>query len=142
MTLREVTDDDLDVLFAQQADPDSSQLADVPTRDRSSFSAHWLKIRNDPDVVIRTVDVDGEVAGHVLSFVMDGERKVGYWLGQQFWGKGIASKALAAFLAIETRRPLHANVATGNPASVTVLRRNGFRLVREEPTGFAFELPA
>ena len=140
MRLREVVDGDLDALFAQQADPDAYRLADVPTRDRPAFDAHWLRIRNDPESLIRTVDVDGQVAGHVLSFTLDGERKVGYWLGQEFWGKGIASDALAAFLAIETRRPLHANVARGNQGSVRVLEKNGFRLLREQPDGFAFVL--
>jgi RimJ/RimL family protein N-acetyltransferase len=140
MRLRAVVDADLDVLFAHQADPDAYLVADVPTRDRAAFDAHWLKIRNDPEVVIRTIDVDGEVAGHVLSFAMGDERKVGYWLGKEFWGRGIASKALAAFLAIDGRRPLHANVARANPASIRVLEKNGFELLREQADGFAFVL--
>jgi RimJ/RimL family protein N-acetyltransferase len=140
MRLREVADSDLDVLFAQQADPDAYLLADVPTRDRTAFYAHWLKIRSDPESTIRTIDIDGEFAGHVLSFTRDGEREVGYWIGREFWGRGIASGALADFLAVETRRPLHANVARDNPGSIRVLEKNGFRRLREEPGGFAFVL--
>lgn len=141
MRLRPVEDGDLDAHFEQQADPEAYELADVPTRDRLAFDAHWARLRSDPEIVLRTIEVDGAVAGHVLSFTRDGERKTGYWLAREFWGRGIASDALREFLAIETRRPLHANVAHGNPASRRVLEKNGFRQVREDPDGLAFELP-
>jgi RimJ/RimL family protein N-acetyltransferase len=35
---------------------------------------------------------------------------------------------------------LHANVARANPASIRVLEKNGFELVREQSYGFAFVL--
>jgi RimJ/RimL family protein N-acetyltransferase len=138
--LRDVTDADLDVFYAHQADAGASALADVPSRDREAFDAHWKRIRNDPETLILTVDLDGEVAGNVLTFVRDDERVVGYWLGREFWGRGIASAALAAFLEIVTERPLRATVSPGNPASARVLQKNGFRLLREEPESLSFEL--
>ena len=45
-------------------------------------------------------------------FDRDGKRLVGYWIGREFWGKGLATKALAELLAEVTARPLHAYVAT------------------------------
>lgn len=45
------------------------------------------------------------------------------------WGKGIATRALAAFLDLETRRPLEARVAQDNRASLRVLEKNGFSVV-------------
>ena len=65
------------------------------------------------------------------------ERLVGYWIGREFWGRGIASAALVQFLDYETTRPLAARVAKHNPASIRVLRKAGFASVGEE----AFDLP-
>ena len=140
MKLREVEDADLDALFAQQADPESYLLADVPTRDREAFDAHWAKIRNNPDTLLRVIDDDGHVAGHVLSFIRDGERELGYWIDRARWGRGLASAAVAEFLTIESRRPLSAHVAPGNPGSVRVLEKNGFTRTGEKPDGIDFEL--
>jgi RimJ/RimL family protein N-acetyltransferase len=139
--LRDVIDADLDALFAHQADPVAYELADVRTRDREAFNAHWARIRNDPDVLIRTIDLNGAVAGHVLSFMLGGQRVIGYWLGREFWGRGIATEAVEQLLQIETRRPLHAHVSPPNRGSARVLEKNGFRLLREEPDSLIFELP-
>ena len=138
--LREVDDADLDRFYEIQADAASSELADVPSRDRPAFDAHWARIRSDPETVIRTIEVDGGVAGYMLSFISNGERVVGYWIARELWGRGIAAGALAEFLQLLTERPLYATVAPGNPGSVRVLEKNGFRLLREEPESMFFEL--
>ncbi len=39
-----------------------------------------------------------------------GQREVGYWFGRQYWGKGVATRALAAFLDHVAVRPLYAHV--------------------------------
>ena len=140
MKLREVEDRDLDALFAQQADRESYELADLPPRDREAFDAHWARIRNDPTVMIRTIDLGGEVAGHVLSFERDGVRLAGYWLGREFWGRGLATEALARFVEIDTHRPLRAEVATNNGGSIRVLEKNGFERIGELADGYAYEL--
>lgn len=140
MRLREIEDRDLDALFAQQADPESYLLADVPTRDREAFEAHWAKIRSDPEVLLRVIDDDGDAAGHVLSFIRDGARELGYWVDRSRWGRGLASAAVAEFLTIETRRPLSAHVAHGNLGSVRVLETSGFTRTGETPDGIDFEL--
>jgi RimJ/RimL family protein N-acetyltransferase len=138
--LREVDDADLDSLFEQQADPACYEPAGLPPRDRAAFDAHWARIRSDPAVTIRTIDVDGRVAGHVLSFAREDSRLAGYWLAREFWGRGLATEALARLLAIDTHRPLVAEVATNNIGSIRVLEKNGFRLLRELPDGYAYEL--
>jgi RimJ/RimL family protein N-acetyltransferase len=68
----------------------------------------------------------------VASFERDGKREVCYWLGQDFWNKGIATKALSAFLQLEKRRPRWAGVAKRNAASIRVLEKCGFVLSGEE----------
>jgi RimJ/RimL family protein N-acetyltransferase len=140
MRLRDVEDGDLDAFYTQQGDRQSYELAGLPPRDREAFDTHWARIRSDPAVTIRTIDVDGRVAGHVLSFARDGTRLAGYWLAREFWGHGLATDALASFLAIETHRPLVAEVSTSNVGSMRVLEKNGFRLLHELPDGYAFEL--
>jgi RimJ/RimL family protein N-acetyltransferase len=50
---------------------------------------------------------------------------VGYWLGREFWGKGIATQALAE-LVEELDRPLYAEVSTNNIGSIRVLEKCGF----------------
>lgn len=134
MVLREVEPRDVPVLYRQQADVAASRLAAVASRDRGAHAAHLTKILADPDVMIRAVDVDGVVAGLVLRFPREGVREVGYWLGREFWGRGLASQALAEFLTLDANRPLYGLVAEHNHASRRVLERNGFVLVgREEP---------
>jgi RimJ/RimL family protein N-acetyltransferase len=76
--------------------------------------------------LIRTIIADGEVAGNVLSFRRDGRREVGYWLGRDYWGKGIATHALSAFVSEDRERPLYAKVAGDNTASIRVLEKCGF----------------
>jgi RimJ/RimL family protein N-acetyltransferase len=138
--LREVVDADLDAFFEIQADRVAVELADVPSRDRPAFDEHWARIRTDPETVIRTIDLDGVVAGNVLSFVLDGKRVVGYWIARELWGRSIATEALAALLEIVTERPLYAEISPGNDGSGRVLEKNGFRLLREEPDSLFFEL--
>jgi RimJ/RimL family protein N-acetyltransferase len=146
--LREVAEGDLDALFEQQADPESSAMAAVPSRDRPAFDAHWRRIRADESVVIRVIDVDGEAAGHVLSWPSEGRRYIGYWLAREFWGRGLATAALAEFIGELRERPLHALVSTDNVASISVLEKCGFvevgpaddKLADEGVPGLLYEL--
>ncbi len=64
------------------------------------------------------------------------ERELTYWIGRSYWGKGIATSALNAFLTVDRSRPLHARVASDNVASRRVLEKCGFRVVATE-RGFA-----
>ena len=129
--LREVREDDLDVFFEQQRDPEAMAMALMPAREREAFDAHWCRILADPRVVIRTIEADGEVAGNVLSWALDGRRVVGYWLGREFWGRGVATAALAEFVQELETRPLHAWVARSNRSSIRVLEKCGFERVGE-----------
>ncbi len=127
--LREVRSEDIPVFYEYQADPEANALAGVPSRDREAYEAHWAKLRKDPQVLLRTITTeDGAVAGQLLSFPRDGVREVGYWLGREFWGRGIATAALAEFLPLVTERPVYGVVNEANTASRRVLERNGFVL--------------
>ena len=92
----------------------------------------------DETVRLRTILLGGRVAGNVVSFERSGEREVGYWLGREYWGKGIATGALQQFLEQEPARPLYAHVARHNIASRHVLEKCGFGLLLED-SGLSIE---
>ena len=130
--LRDVTESDLPILFEQQLDPEATAMAAFPSRDRESFMKHWAKIMADESVILKTILFDGQVAGSIVSWEMLGEREVGYWLGKEFWGKGIATQALAEYLKIVKTRPLVAHVARHNVGSRRVLEKCRFALIGED----------
>jgi RimJ/RimL family protein N-acetyltransferase len=130
--LRDIEAADLPVLFEHQRDPIANELAAFPPRAREPFMAHWERILADETLLAQAILADGRLAGHVGSFERDGRREVGYWIGREFWGGGVASAALAAFLDLETARPLYAGVARGNAASLRVLEKSGFGVCGEE----------
>ena len=126
--LRDIEPNDLPVFYEQQLDPDATHMAAFPARDRASFDAHWERnILGNPAAITQTILVDGEVAGNIGSWPQGGIRLVGYWIGKEYWGKGIATRALSAFLHLVTERPLHAHVVKHNVGSIRVLEKCGFR---------------
>ena len=140
LLLRPVVADDLPIFFEQQADPDANYMAAFTVKDpgdRAAFMARWQRILADPTVIIRTVVTDGAVAGSVLSYEEESRPEVSYWLGQAFWGRGIATRALTAFLADANRtRPIYARAAKDNIGSLRVLAKCGFTIVGED-NGYA-----
>ena len=130
--LRDVIESDLPIFFEQQLDPDATEMAAFPSRDREAFMTHWAKIMVDDSVILKTVLFNEHVAGNMVSFEMSGKREVGYWIGKEYWGKGIATRALAAFLDYVKARPLYAHVAKHNIGSRRVLEKWGFVIVGED----------
>jgi RimJ/RimL family protein N-acetyltransferase len=139
ITLREVTDADLAVFFEHQQDKEAVYMAAFTAKDpsdRAAFDAHWAKIRANPAIINRSVEVDGQLAGHVASFDMFGDRELTYWIGREFWGRGVATAALRALLEIDKTRPIYGRAAKDNLGSIRVLEKCGFTLIGED-TGFA-----
>lgn len=134
LSLRAVTAADLPTLFEHQRDPVATRLAAFPGRDCEAFMAHWAKIMADPACASRAIIYDGHLAGYLGAWTdaETGERLVGYWIGREYWGQGVASAALSQFLGYERTRPLTARVAKHNGASIRVLQKSGFVLGGEE----------
>jgi RimJ/RimL family protein N-acetyltransferase len=128
--LREVVDDDIPIFFEQQNDPEAIEMAAFPPREWEPFHAHWSRIREDEtgSLVAKTIVSDGQVVGNVVSWPRDDRRYVGYWLGREFWGQGLGTKALAE-LVEELERPLYAEVTPTNIGSIRVLEKCGFVVV-------------
>lgn len=139
ISLRPLADGDLDALFVWESDPRAVQMAAFTRAnpsDRRAFDAHYERVRSDPANTLLAIDDDGEFVGTVGSYTMAGEREVTYWIAPARWGQGLASRALAAFLTIESTRPLYGRVADHNAASAKVLARAGFVEVGSD-TAFA-----
>ena len=110
------------------------RLLPFPARDRETFYAHWRRNLANESAIHRTIVHDGEVAGNIVSWEQDGKRLIGYWIGRDFWGKGVATRALAEFVAEVPQRPLHAWVAATNVGSIRVLEKCGFVMVDSRTT--------
>lgn len=137
--LREVEHGDLPIFFAQQLDPEANYIAAFTAKnpaDEAAFMTHWARIMADEGIIIRTILFMGQVAGFVLTHDWFGEPEVSYWLGKEFWGQGIATRALSAFLQEVNTRPLTARAAKDNIGSVRVLQKCGFQITGEDK-GFA-----
>jgi RimJ/RimL family protein N-acetyltransferase len=139
--LREVTEADLVIFFEQQKDPAANWMAAFTAKDPTdwaAFAAKWAKILGDDTVTAKTIVCGGRVAGSIGSFVApwSGQREVTYWLGRDYWGRGVATTALAAFVEGLAERPLYARAAADNIASIRVLEKCGFVKIGGE-RGFA-----
>lgn len=140
VSLRPVRTEDLPIFFVHQLDPEATRLAAFPSRDREAFFAHWTtNILGNPTALSRTILAGSQVAGNMGAWTdaTSHDRLICYWLGREFWGRGIASAALSQFLRFESTRPLGARVARHNLGSIRVLEKAGFTHVGEE----AFTLP-
>jgi ribosomal-protein-alanine N-acetyltransferase len=102
-------------------------------RDGKTFLRHMRERR--PETVF-AIAVDGKAIG-AIGFVLqkDVDRvsaEVGYWLGEAYWGHGIASEALGAITryAIDTHglTRVFAVPFAYNKASCRVLEKNGYVL--------------
>ena len=136
LLLRDVTEEDLPALFEFQREPRTVQMAGSPSREREAFLAHWrTNILGSSHASAKAIVVDDQLVGHIGSWDGESGRLVAYLLGEAYWGRGIASAALAEFVARhELTRPLKALVAVHNHASRRVLEKCGFRALGEPVT--------
>ncbi len=140
LLLRNSVNEDLPIFFEQQLNKESNYMAAFTAKDpanQEAFTTHWHRILADETVIIKTIIFDGQIAGSVSSYEDEGKPEVTYWLGKEFWGKGIATWALKEFLAHNNKtRPIYARVAKDNIGSRRVLEKCGF-IVISESKGFA-----
>jgi RimJ/RimL family protein N-acetyltransferase len=135
VTIRETLESDWPILFEHQRDPASNAMAGVPAREWDAYIAHRRKTRADETGLTWTILYDGQVVGDLVSFLhpaRPSQREVGYRIGREYWGKGIATRALALFLDVEQRRPLYGWVLAQNIGSQRVLEKCGFTVIGEE----------
>jgi RimJ/RimL family protein N-acetyltransferase len=92
----------------------------------------------DSTITVLTVLANGRVAGYVLVYVNEefGKPEVVYWYGREYWGRGVATRALKAFLGQIRERPLYGRAAQDNVGSRRVLEKCGFSIIGTD-RGFA-----
>ena len=97
----------------------------------------WLeKVVDALPAINMAIEADGKLAGGI-GLILNGDvyiksAEIGYWLGEQYWGKGIATEAVLqmteyAFYYFDLVR-LYAEVFETNKASMRVLEKNGYYL--------------
>jgi RimJ/RimL family protein N-acetyltransferase len=100
-----------------------------------SDALDWVRLASSEGLnLVFAIDIDGFAAGAVgLRPGEDVNRlsaEIGYWLGEEFWGRGIATESLAAvteyaFQTLGMAR-VYAEVFEWNAASMRVLEKCGF----------------
>ena len=89
---------------------------------------------NSEPITLFCIEVNGAAAGGIgIRIGTDVHRQtaeLGYWLSQEFWGRGIMTEAVAAFTdfcfeEFQLRR-IYAEPFANNPASGRVLEKAGF----------------
>ena len=103
-------------------------MAAFSARPKPAFMKHWADILEDETVTARSVIADGELVGHIVTWLEGEHRLLGYWISKGRWGRGIATRALQRFLSEVPERPLRAIVAVHNQGSIRVLEKCGFTL--------------
>jgi len=140
LLLRDVLSDDLPIFFEQQLDQEANYMAAFTAKDptdQEAFIAHWHKILGTDTCIIKTIIFNRQVVGSVSSYEEEGKPEVTYWLGREYWGKGIATWAVKELLVGHNKkRPMYARVAKDNPGSRRVLEKCGFKMIGESK-GFA-----
>lgn len=135
ISLRPVTDADLDLFYAHQQDRVAVRMAAFTSSDladRAAFGARWRRILSDAGICVRTIVADQTAVGHILRHAVDGHAEVSFWLGREHWGHGHATAALGLFLTELSERPVYARVAQDNAGSVAVLQHNGFVVIGQD----------
>lgn len=139
VSLRDVTGEDLDLLFELQLDADSNRMAGFTPEDpgdRGAFDERWDRIFADEELTKKVVVADGEIVGSIFCHSWYGRPEVAYWIDRKHWGKGYATAALRALLHLVDGRPLFAMIGADNEGSKRVLEKCGF-VIKSEGRSFA-----
>ncbi len=137
--LRDVKPGDIPVLHQHQLSAEANWMAAFTAPDWDDidvFTAHWSKLLDNNAIGKQTILYGDQIAGSILKFEQFGQPSVSYWIGQEFWGKGVMTQALGLFLEQVDERPLYARAAKDNTGSIRVLEKCGFTIIGED-TGFA-----
>jgi RimJ/RimL family protein N-acetyltransferase len=135
LALRPVEVGDLDAIFEQMRDPESVRMAAFTAEDpsdRSAFDAHLAKVMSSAESRNRAILRDSRLVGTIASYVADGATEVTYWIDRNFWGQGIATRALGLLLEEISVRPIRARAASDNAGSLRVLQKAGFHPIGTE----------
>jgi [ribosomal protein S5]-alanine N-acetyltransferase len=96
------------------------------------LAAAWAQQPESDFAIASRHEVIGGIGFHRQADVYRLSAEIGYWLGEPFWGRGIATQAVRALadwvFATTPLVRLYAHVFEWNPASARVLEKAGFTL--------------
>lgn len=102
-----------------------------------SDAKEWLAlVKKQATLTTFCIEVDGEVAGSIGITLFDDVYskviEIGYFVGEDWWGKGIATEAVKQLLAYIEKNfdavRIFAGAFEHNTGSMRVLEKNGFHL--------------
>lgn len=136
--LREFELGDIDSLLMNANNPNVAQyLRDVFPSPYTRQDAEWWLGEGChlPGTLVKALDLNGECIGSVGITYQQGEHshavELGYWLGENYWGLGIASFAVAKMTDIALAENdicrVFAHSAGPNIASMRVLEKCGYK---------------
>jgi ribosomal-protein-alanine N-acetyltransferase len=120
---------DLELFFTFQLDDEANYLAAFTSKDPTDKAAYlqkYTKFLNDPTINMQTIMMKDIIAGSIAKFEIEGEAEITYWIDKKFWGEGLATAALKAFLKDEKTRPISGRTAFDNFRSQKVLEKCNF----------------
>ena len=140
LTLREYRKSDIGPLVALANNERVSRymIDTFPYPYTRKDAEYWIDFAYNADgAITKVIEVNGQYAGSIGLTPQTGWRshlaEIGYWLGEPYWGKGLATRALVMMCEsafVEHRfRKLYAPVLAPNAASMKVLEKCGFRLI-------------
>ena len=129
LVMRRAVATDLDAFHAMMTDPETMRFWSTPPHTELSQTRDWLAAMISAPAATSddyVVEHDGRVIGKLGAWRM---QEVGFMLAREFWGRGLATEALAAFVGhafADRTDHLEADVDSRNAASLALLSRAGF----------------
>ena len=132
MLLRKFTLDDAERLAFLLDDEEVSRwTSKIPFPYSVRDACNWINsMAERPERHPFAVELDGDIVAGISFWPSgDNETEVGYWVGRDYWGRGIGSRALALLMLrpeFPSQTKVVAKVVSGNTGSEKVLHKNGF----------------
>ncbi|GHB24717.1 N-acetyltransferase [Pseudovibrio japonicus] len=142
LVLREFQQDDLEPICTHINNYDVSKMLTVVPYPYSKADGEWWlnHIFETPlsEATNWAIESEGVFAGAIgIRIPEDGHPRIGYWLGEPFWGKGYMSEAAEAVVNYCFETLGATKVTSGafeeNDGSLNVLAKNGFQTVGSRP---------
>lgn len=131
LALREFTLEDARRVRELVDDPSVSRwTSSIPYPYTTQNAVDWItSTSEDPDKHPFAVIANQEILACVSYWLEDNDIEVGYWVGRDYWGQGVGTRALRLMLArpeFPRDRRVVARVKVGNERSERVLQNCGF----------------
>ncbi|MEM7677938.1 MAG: GNAT family N-acetyltransferase [Myxococcota bacterium] len=136
--LRPWTDGDVELYRSLLDNPKLWQYLpeSYPAPLTTALAADLIRVSNETDHHdVRAIEYRGEIVGQVrllFSNQHQDDAEISYWIGEKYWGQGIASRVIPMFSALSFAehpklRSIFAKVHKDNAASAVVIERAGYR---------------